>query len=216
MHCTPTHSPPPSYPSSSLPPSPSGKSKARFQMEPNTGVMFDDVAGVEEAKQDFMEIVEFLKRPERFTAVGARIPKGCLLVGPPGEPQGGSGGLGGCGAGLKGVLCFTALKCAPGQITGWATCPDHVCDASTSLPFQVRVRPCWPKLLLVRPVFPSSPSPALSLWRCLWVWVPAACVTCSRRPRRTHPAWCSWTRLMPWDAAVEQVGKSEAERVVMC
>lgn len=54
-------------------------------MEPNTGVMFDDVAGVEEAKQDFMEIVEFLKRPERFTAVGARIPKGCLLVGPPGE-----------------------------------------------------------------------------------------------------------------------------------
>jgi AAA+ superfamily predicted ATPase len=54
-------------------------------MEPNTGVMFDDVAGVEEAKQDFMEIVEFLKRPERFTAVGARIPKGCLLVGPPGK-----------------------------------------------------------------------------------------------------------------------------------
>jgi len=61
-----------------------GKSKARFQMEPNTGVKFDDVAGVDEAKQDFMEIVEFLKRPERFTAVGARIPKGCLLVGPPG------------------------------------------------------------------------------------------------------------------------------------
>ncbi|GBF97021.1 extracellular protease [Raphidocelis subcapitata] len=61
-----------------------GKSKARFQMEPNTGVTFADVAGVDEAKQDFMEIVEFLKRPERFTAVGARIPKGCLLVGPPG------------------------------------------------------------------------------------------------------------------------------------
>lgn len=49
-------------------------------MEPNTGVTFGDVAGVDEAKQDFMEIVEFLKRPERFTAVGARIPKGCLLV----------------------------------------------------------------------------------------------------------------------------------------
>jgi len=61
-----------------------GKSKAKFQMEPNTGVTFGDVAGVDEAKQDFMEIVEFLKRPERFTAVGARIPKGCLLVGPPG------------------------------------------------------------------------------------------------------------------------------------
>ena len=61
-----------------------GKSKAKFQMEPNTGVTFDDVAGVNEAKNDFMEIVEFLKRPERFTAVGAKIPKGCLLVGPPG------------------------------------------------------------------------------------------------------------------------------------
>ncbi|KAL4856478.1 ATP-dependent zinc metalloprotease FTSH 2 [Chlorella vulgaris] len=61
-----------------------GKSKARFQMEPNTGVTFADVAGVDEAKQDFEEIVEFLKKPERFTAVGARIPKGVLLVGPPG------------------------------------------------------------------------------------------------------------------------------------
>jgi cell division protease FtsH len=61
-----------------------GKSKAKFQMEPNTGVTFADVAGVDEAKQEFMEVVEFLKRPERFTAVGARIPKGVLLVGPPG------------------------------------------------------------------------------------------------------------------------------------
>jgi cell division protease FtsH len=61
-----------------------GKSKAKFQMEPNTGITFDDVAGVDEAKNDFMEVVEFLKRPERFTNVGAKIPKGVLLVGPPG------------------------------------------------------------------------------------------------------------------------------------
>ncbi|KAF3780647.1 ATP-dependent zinc metalloprotease [Nymphaea thermarum] len=61
-----------------------GQSKAKFQMEPNTGVTFDDVAGVDEAKQDFVEVVEFLKKPERFTAVGARIPKGVLLIGPPG------------------------------------------------------------------------------------------------------------------------------------
>ncbi|GMJ05496.1 VARIEGATED 2 [Hibiscus trionum] len=61
-----------------------GQSKAKFQMEPSTGVTFDDVAGVDEAKQDFMEVVEFLKKPERFTAVGARIPKGVLLIGPPG------------------------------------------------------------------------------------------------------------------------------------
>lgn len=60
------------------------RSKAKFQMEPSTGVTFDDVAGVDEAKQDFQEIVEFLKTPEKFAAVGARIPKGVLLVGPPG------------------------------------------------------------------------------------------------------------------------------------
>ncbi|KAJ4832963.1 ATP-dependent zinc metalloprotease FTSH 6, chloroplastic [Turnera subulata] len=61
-----------------------GRNKAKFQMEPNTGVTFNDVAGVDEAKQDFQEIVEFLKTPEKFAAVGARIPKGVLLVGPPG------------------------------------------------------------------------------------------------------------------------------------
>jgi len=64
-----------------------GKSKAKFAMEPNTGVTFADVAGVDEAKQDFMEVVEFLKKPERFTAVGARIPTGVLLVGPPGRAR---------------------------------------------------------------------------------------------------------------------------------
>ena len=61
-----------------------GKSRARFMMEAKTGVMFDDVAGVEEAKEDLQEVVTFLKKPERFTAVGAKIPKGVLLVGPPG------------------------------------------------------------------------------------------------------------------------------------
>jgi cell division protease FtsH len=61
-----------------------GKTKARFAMEADTGVKFDDVAGVEEAKQDLQEVVTFLKTPERFTSVGARIPRGALLVGPPG------------------------------------------------------------------------------------------------------------------------------------
>jgi cell division protease FtsH len=61
-----------------------GKTKARFAMEAETGVKFNDVAGVEEAKQDLQEVVTFLKTPERFTSVGAKIPKGVLLVGPPG------------------------------------------------------------------------------------------------------------------------------------
>ncbi len=61
-----------------------GKSKARFQMEAKTGVVFDDVAGIDEAKEELQEVVTFLKNPERFTAIGARIPKGVLLVGPPG------------------------------------------------------------------------------------------------------------------------------------
>ncbi|MGB0562005.1 MAG: ATP-dependent zinc metalloprotease FtsH2 [Spirulinaceae cyanobacterium] len=61
-----------------------GKSRARFLMEAKTGVMFDDVAGVDEAKEELQEVITFLKQPERFTAVGARIPKGALLVGPPG------------------------------------------------------------------------------------------------------------------------------------
>ncbi|XGB40697.1 MAG: ATP-dependent zinc metalloprotease FtsH [Cyanobacteria bacterium LVE1205-1] len=61
-----------------------GKSRARFQMEAKTGVMFEDVAGIAEAKEELQEVVVFLKQPEQFTALGARIPKGVLLVGKPG------------------------------------------------------------------------------------------------------------------------------------
>ncbi|MGD1851917.1 MAG: ATP-dependent zinc metalloprotease FtsH2, partial [Cyanophyceae cyanobacterium] len=61
-----------------------GKSRAKFQMDAKTGVLFDDVAGVDEAKEELEEVVTFLRKPERFTASGARIPKGGLLVVPPG------------------------------------------------------------------------------------------------------------------------------------
>ena len=61
-----------------------GKSKAKFQMEAKTGIQFDDVAGIEEAKEELEEVVTFLKEPEKFTAIGAKIPRGVLLIGPPG------------------------------------------------------------------------------------------------------------------------------------
>jgi cell division protease FtsH len=61
-----------------------GKSKARVYVEKSTGVDFNDVAGVDEAKAELKEIVDFLKDPEAHTRLGARLPRGVLLVGPPG------------------------------------------------------------------------------------------------------------------------------------
>lgn len=61
-----------------------GKSKAKVYVESDTGVTFGDVAGVDEAKDELREIVDFLKEPERYGRLGGRMPKGVLLVGPPG------------------------------------------------------------------------------------------------------------------------------------
>nr|YP_009674952.1 cell division protein FtsH [Rhizochromulina marina]QDH81803.1 cell division protein FtsH [Rhizochromulina marina] len=60
------------------------RTKGGFKMDLQTGLGFDDVAGIEEAKEEFQEVVDFLKTPEKFTALGAKIPRGVLLVGPPG------------------------------------------------------------------------------------------------------------------------------------
>jgi len=61
-----------------------GKSPARFEQKPSTGITFNDIAGIDEARAEVEELVSFLKQPDKYTRVGARIPKGVLLVGPPG------------------------------------------------------------------------------------------------------------------------------------
>ncbi len=61
-----------------------GKNKAKIYMENDVQVKFEDAAGVDEAKQELVEVIDFLKEPERFTRIGGQIPRGILLVGPPG------------------------------------------------------------------------------------------------------------------------------------
>src|SRR5262249_9126421 len=61
-----------------------GKSKAKVYVQQDTGVSFDDVAGIDEARGELMEIVDFLKTPAKYHRLGGKIPKGVLLVGAPG------------------------------------------------------------------------------------------------------------------------------------
>merc|ERR1712226_1561606 len=61
-----------------------GKSKSMIQMEPQTGVSFEDVAGCDASKFELTEVVEFLKDPAKFSALGAKIPRGAIMEGPPG------------------------------------------------------------------------------------------------------------------------------------
>ena len=81
-----------------------GKSRARMMSDKDKRVTFNDVAGADEEKQDLQEIVEFLKNPSKYTEIGARIPKGVLLVGPPGT---GKTLLAKAVAGEAGVSFFT-------------------------------------------------------------------------------------------------------------
>ena len=119
-----------------------GKSGAKqYVVDDKTGIKFNDVAGEDEAKESLQEIVDFLNNPQKYEDIGAKMPKGVLLVGPPGTGK-------------------TLLG-------------------------------------LARPACPSSPSPAVSLWRCSWAWVPPRCVTCSNRRVKKRPASCLSMRLIP-------------------
>ncbi|KAL7228735.1 hypothetical protein ACSBR2_007434 [Camellia fascicularis] len=64
-----------------------GQSKSKFQEVPKTGVSFSDVTGADQAKLELHKVVDFLKNPYKYTALKAKIPKGCLLVGPPGTKK---------------------------------------------------------------------------------------------------------------------------------
>merc|ERR1719453_1960606 len=61
-----------------------GKARSKIELEPNTGVTFDDVAGCDESKAELVEIVDFLKNPQKYVKVGAKIPRGVIMEGPPG------------------------------------------------------------------------------------------------------------------------------------
>merc|ERR1719324_2278772 len=64
-----------------------GKSKSKIEMEPQTGVTFNDVAGSDGAKLELNEVVDFLKDPSKYSKLGAKIPKGVIMEGPPGTGQ---------------------------------------------------------------------------------------------------------------------------------
>jgi cell division protease FtsH len=98
-----------------------GRSKAKVYMEKSTGVSFDDVAGVDEAKAELQEIVDFLKNPKEHGRLGARVPKGVLLMGPTGT---GKTLLARAVAGEAGVAFFSISGSASAR-RGCATCSSR-------------------------------------------------------------------------------------------
>jgi len=106
-----------------------GKSRAKLLTEKHGRVTFDDVAGIDEAKEELEEIVEFLRNPQKFSRLGGKIPKGALLVGPPGT---GKTLLARAIAGEAGVPFFTSLgrliswKCSSASVrAACATCSNR-------------------------------------------------------------------------------------------
>src|SRR5712691_660472 len=86
-----------------------GKSKAKVYMEKSTGVTFQDVAGIDEAKAELQEVVHFLKHPDMYRRLGAHLPKGVLLVGPPGHRQNIAGPRR-CGGSRRAILQHQRLE----------------------------------------------------------------------------------------------------------
>ena len=85
-----------------------GKSKAKAYVQQETGVTFKDVAGEDEAKESLQEVVDFLHNPGKYTTIGAKLPKGALLVGPPGTGKN-SVGQSSCRRGACTILFFVRV-----------------------------------------------------------------------------------------------------------
>ena len=154
-----------------------GKSKAKVYVETDTGVRFDDVAGVDEAKDELQEIVEFLKNPEKYGRLGGRMPKGILLIGPPGTGK-------------------TLLARA---VAGQAKVPFFSISGSEFVEMFVGVGAAR-----VRDLFEqaSAKAPSHHLHRRDWTHsaafaasAPTVAVT-TRRSRRSTSSWSRWTASM--------------------
>jgi cell division protease FtsH len=157
-----------------------GKSRAKVYVETNTGVTFADVAGVDEAKAELEEVVDFLQHPQEYGRLGAHIPKGVLLVGPPGT---GKTLLAKAVAGQAGwrssrSRAASSSRCSSGSARrGCATCSSR--------------RASWPRR--------SSSSTSWMRWA-----GPAArfraSVATTRRNRRSTSCWSRWTASTPRSA----------------
>ena len=156
-----------------------GKSKAKLLTERQGRVTFEDVAGVDEAKEDLHEIVEFLKDPHKFQRLGGKIPKGALLIGPPGTGK-------------------TLLARA---IAGEANVPFFTISGSDFVEMFVGVgaRACATCSSRPRRTRPASSSSTRSTQSAV-IAAPASAAAMTSASRRSTSSWSRWTASKPTKA----------------
>ena len=156
-----------------------GKSKAKLLTEAHGRVTFEDVAGIEEAKEDLQEIVEFLRDPQKFQRLGGRIPRGVLLVGPPGT---GKTLTARAVAGEANVPFFTISGSSSTKSMRWVVIAAPVLAAAMTSASR-RSTNCSSRWTALSPTRASSSSPPPTVPMC---WTPRCCV----RAVSTARSWC--------------------------